>query len=283
MPAKRIRTIPVHALDDPRVHLAPARLGHLRQGRLKTLCGRLAVTELSPFAAAQPNRCRTCFSKADEDGMVKAGAVPAAKPDAKSRPPRTPPKRSPRRAALATMRLLLTKSRQTGGSLMYATGTNCRRGAALAAVVCTSVWFATSAVAVEGPATPVDTQHSAAAGVVRLAQNTMAKVSYSDAQADRGEDRYEKDCLECHGEDLQGGLLGGPPLRSQLFEQHFGGAPASALFMFMSTQMPPNAPGGFSPGTYADLMAYILKKNGYQAGAELPSDVDELDNLIVEK
>jgi len=50
MAAKRIRTIPVHALDDDRVHLAPARPGHLRQGRLETLCGKLAVTALSPFA-----------------------------------------------------------------------------------------------------------------------------------------------------------------------------------------------------------------------------------------
>ena len=72
MPNRRLRTIPVHAMDDQRVHLAPARLGHLRQGRLQTLCGRLAVTELSPFAAATPNRCRTCYSKVDDEGMADA-------------------------------------------------------------------------------------------------------------------------------------------------------------------------------------------------------------------
>lgn len=81
MAAKRIRTIPVHALDDDRVHLAPARPGHLRQGRLKTLCGRLAVTALSPFAAAGPKRCRTCFGKVDDEGYLIAdesdGAPPA--------------------------------------------------------------------------------------------------------------------------------------------------------------------------------------------------------------
>jgi hypothetical protein len=69
MPVRRIRTIAVHAMGDERVHLAPARLGHLRQGRLQTLCNRLAVTELSPFAAAGSNRCRTCFGKVDSDGM----------------------------------------------------------------------------------------------------------------------------------------------------------------------------------------------------------------------
>jgi hypothetical protein len=64
--------MPVQALDDQRVNLAPARLGHFRQGRLKTLCGTLAVTELSPFAAAKSsNRCRTCFRKVDADGYFE--------------------------------------------------------------------------------------------------------------------------------------------------------------------------------------------------------------------
>jgi hypothetical protein len=65
-------------MDDPRVHLAPAYLGRLRQGNLKTLCGRLAVTELSPFAAATPNRCRTCYSKVDDEGMVDIEMVKRA-------------------------------------------------------------------------------------------------------------------------------------------------------------------------------------------------------------
>jgi hypothetical protein len=30
-------------------------------------------------------------------------------------------------------------------------------------------------------------------------------------------------------------------------------------------------------------MAYILKTNGYRAGAELPSDVEALYNLVMEK
>jgi len=72
--AKPPRTMPVHAMDDARVHLAPARRGHLAQGRLKTLCGRLAVTELSPFAAAGSNRCRTCFARVDAEGFVRTAA-----------------------------------------------------------------------------------------------------------------------------------------------------------------------------------------------------------------
>lgn len=109
-------------------------------------------------------------------------------------------------------------------------------------------------------------------------------VSYSSEQAERGEQRYKRVCQDCHGDDLRGGLNGGAPLSGVSFEQKFAeGAPASGLYLFMSTLMPPNAPGRFSPETYADLMAYILQRNGFQPGAPLPSDVDALDYLIVEK
>jgi hypothetical protein len=83
------RTITVHAFGDERVHLALAHLGRLKQGRLETLCGRMAVTQLSPFAAAAAkasDRCRVCFGKVDENGLVKgkpaktaAAPVPARK------------------------------------------------------------------------------------------------------------------------------------------------------------------------------------------------------------
>src|SRR6218665_3681605 len=94
-----------------------------------------------------------------------------------------------------------------------------------------------------------------------------APVSYSNEQADRGETNYEKNCVECHGEDLKGGLLGGAPLRGVAFESKYAnGAPAGLLYEVMSATMPPNSPGRYSAGTYADLMAYILKRNGFAAG-----------------
>jgi hypothetical protein len=68
------RTIPVHALADDRIHLALAHLGRLKQGYLKTLCGLAVVTELTPFALAEPARlrCRSCFAKVDKDGHFKS-------------------------------------------------------------------------------------------------------------------------------------------------------------------------------------------------------------------
>lgn len=109
-------------------------------------------------------------------------------------------------------------------------------------------------------------------------------VSYSSDQVGRGEERYTRECEECHGDDLKGGLNGGPPLRGLSFEQkYFDGLPASVLFGFMSSTMPPHAPGRYSPETYADLMAYVLERNGVDAGAPLPADFDALDQLIMQK
>ena len=109
-------------------------------------------------------------------------------------------------------------------------------------------------------------------------------VSYTRDQADRGQDRYLKDCEECHGKDLKGGLNGGAPLRGLAFlEKYADGAPASVMFWYMSNEMPPNAPGRYSESTYADLMAYILKRNGFRSGEPLPADLDALDLVIVEK
>jgi hypothetical protein len=70
--AKPRRSMPVHALADERVHLAPAQPGRLRQGYLKTLCELQAVSALSPFALADKaqQRCRICFGKVDSNGAI---------------------------------------------------------------------------------------------------------------------------------------------------------------------------------------------------------------------
>jgi hypothetical protein len=93
------RTIPVHALGDERVHLALPHHGQLRQGRLKTLCAKQAVSELPLFASIEAKaRCRVCFAKVDEHGYLKEGeaATPKAKPSAEVIP--LPAKQRRRRA-----------------------------------------------------------------------------------------------------------------------------------------------------------------------------------------
>jgi mono/diheme cytochrome c family protein len=144
----------------------------------------------------------------------------------------------------------------------------------------------TSAVEAPLPGSPASVAPQPDSVLVAQADATPAPtpVHYSTEQADRGKAFFIKHCAECHGEDLRGGLNGGPPLRGLSFEGKYAeGAPASAIFEFMSTLMPPDSPGRYSAAQYADAMAYILKVNGFKAGAELPSDVDALNTLTMEK
>jgi len=129
---------------------------------------------------------------------------------------------------------------------------------------------------------------AAAAATTATAQGEVdpatIPVTYSSEQADRGERRFERDCADCHGDDLRGGLNGGAPLRGSMFEQKYmTEMPASVLFSYMSNAMPPQSPGRYSADAYADLMAYVLKWNGFQPGAPLPTDLDALDEVIIDK
>ena len=93
---------------------------------------------------------------------------------------------------------------------------------------------------------------------------------YSDAQAARGENVYQQYCAVCHGASLQGNPaapLTGPAFRARWED---GKHTLDDLFFIVRSLMPNNAPGSLSKAQYADVVAYILKVNGYPAGdAEL--------------
>ena len=134
----------------------------------------------------------------------------------------------------------------------------------------------------ESAAAPVE--EPAEEAVEAKPPRVLIPVTFSDEQSSRGEKRYKKDCQECHGDNLKGGLNGGAPLRGRAFEEKYlRGAPASAMFALMSTSMPPNSPGRYSATTYSELMAYILDKNGFRPSAPLPSELDALDGMLIEK
>jgi mono/diheme cytochrome c family protein len=97
--------------------------------------------------------------------------------------------------------------------------------------------------------------------------------SFTEEQADRGRAAYRRNCQDCHGTDLNNGEFGGAPLTGQYFARHWGNGSVAALYGFMRSKMPPDRPGKLNPQTYADLTAFLLVKNGYQAtDAELPPD-----------
>ena len=71
-------------------------------------------------------------------------------------------------------------------------------------------------------------------------------------------------CSGCHSADLAGGT--GPALKEQRFARDFAGKDLTALYTKISKTMPRNAPGSLDEGTYLDLIAHVLKENGFAAG-----------------
>jgi mono/diheme cytochrome c family protein len=101
---------------------------------------------------------------------------------------------------------------------------------------------------------------------------------FSDAQATRGQALYAQRCAGCHGPKLEGAQA--PALTGEAFTAKFRMEPLSALFIQIRYAMPPRTPPQTPPATPpgaaasaqltneqgADLVAHILKSNGFPAG-----------------
>jgi cytochrome c5 len=121
----------------------------------------------------------------------------------------------------------------------------------------------------------------AAVGSDVRAQNGLKTVEtgvYSDVQALRGAAAYDQTCGRCHRQDLGG--ADGPALKDDRFNRNFAGKDLKTLYTRMSTTMPRGAPGSISEGAYLDILAYVLRENGFPAGAGELS-VDALDGVEV--
>lgn len=96
---------------------------------------------------------------------------------------------------------------------------------------------------------------------------------YSDAQAMRGQQVYQQQCVTCHGAALEG--LVGPPLAGDGFLTVWSARPLADLVNKIEQTMPPGQPGSVSRPQAVDLTAFILRSGKFPAGqAELgPADV----------
>jgi quinoprotein glucose dehydrogenase len=115
---------------------------------------------------------------------------------------------------------------------------------------------------------------------------------YTEQQAKRGDPLYKQECATCHGDALEGNgqteraqklerML--PPLSGDVFKGNWNGRPLSDLFDKMKRTMPRDDPGKISLNQNADILAYMLKFNGFPAGkAELPADPSLLTETIFE-
>jgi mono/diheme cytochrome c family protein len=85
---------------------------------------------------------------------------------------------------------------------------------------------------------------------------------YTEAQAARGVMAFSQSCSGCHALAAQGKA----PLVGDAFWKSFAQKTVSDLLEFVSTNMPNGTPGSLTEATYQDIVALMLKSNGFPAG-----------------
>src|SRR6202050_914542 len=85
---------------------------------------------------------------------------------------------------------------------------------------------------------------------------------YTEAQASRGTMAFGQSCAGCHALAAEGKA----PLAGDPFWKSFAQKNVGDLLEFVSAYMPNGAPGSLSEPTYNDIVAVILKSNGFPAG-----------------
>jgi cytochrome c len=102
----------------------------------------------------------------------------------------------------------------------------------------------------------------------------LTPLEFTPAQVDLGAGAYvSAGCVECHRSDLHGevdmrddGFGVAPPLIGPNFIQHWFSGTVADGFAFLSTREPKDNPGVLEPQIYADILAYILARNGFTPG-----------------
>ena len=110
-------------------------------------------------------------------------------------------------------------------------------------------------------------------------RKTVREAVYTAAQAERGKQVYEANCVTCHLAELDGSAnptagARGAPLIGSRFVQDFGESKVSALFNKMKRDMPSGRPGTLTDQEYLDVATYVLLRNSFPSGsAELTEEV----------
>ena len=127
----------------------------------------------------------------------------------------------------------------------------------------------------------------AATGIVTASAYTQSdKASvwdgvYTEEQATRGADAYQRECAACHLDDLLGDGIA-PALISVAFEFRWSDLSVGDLLGSIRATMPQGAPASLSPQAYVDIVSYLLQVNYFPTGAtELPTDETALNAIII--
>lgn len=141
---------------------------------------------------------------------------------------------------------------------------------ALGLSACASLAGPESAVAPTTVAAGVTTPPTEAS-TTPVAVPATAAATFSDAQADRGRASFRASCTDCHYSS---------EFRDSHFKFKWSRRSAGNLYQLIQTSMPEDAPGSLSPEEAVDLLAYILRMNGFEPGqSEVPPDRAVLDGI----
>jgi mono/diheme cytochrome c family protein len=115
----------------------------------------------------------------------------------------------------------------------------------------------------------------------RVATRTVWDSVYTVSQAAVGEAAYGKSCARCHGASLSG-VDESPPLTGSAFLANWNGLPLSDLQTRVRTTMPTDSVGIYDRQLVTNVIAYLLKSNGFPAGqVDLPSDIEPLREILM--
>ena len=113
-------------------------------------------------------------------------------------------------------------------------------------------------------------------------QRSVREGVYTAQQAQRGAAVYARECAECHGATLKEDD-GAAPLAGSAFVSVWKPYSAGDLYERMRKTMPKAAPGSLGAQEYADILAQILRANGYPAGnTELTGRMELLSQIRFE-
>ena len=116
----------------------------------------------------------------------------------------------------------------------------------------------------------------------RAPERTVWDSVYTADQATRGQTAYSRTCARCHLSSL-GGADESPALTGSAFLGNWNGLTLGALHERIRKTMPTDDPGTYGRQEIADVMAYLLKVNGFPAGAvELPKEAEALTEIRLE-
>jgi len=120
------------------------------------------------------------------------------------------------------------------------------------------------------PSAPVPAEPEASAAAA-APMTSAGNATFSDVQADRGRDIFRAQCTECHYSS---------EFSDSQFQFKWSRRTAGSLYQLIHTQMPETAPGSLAPQEAADIVAYILRMNGFEPGsADLAPDRAVLDAI----